>query len=153
MVKTVFYEKVGRKYVPVREYDSLLMESFSEGAHLVITYPGGRSTRYNVNPDHAGLIAASRVAEDAMTKAIRTASELAPRQTPITESQRLAWQNMAKELGNDLCTLQGSSAHDIAQAGINALLAEADVLYSNPAVRDAYEKFLFVCALTKQKAE
>jgi len=153
MVKTVFYEKVGREYIPVREYDSLLQESFPKGAHLVITYPGGRSTRYNVDPNHAGLIAASRVAEDAMTTAIRTASELAPRQTPITESQRLAWQNMAKESGNDLCTLQGSSAHDIAQAGINALLAEADVLYSNPAVRDAYEKFLFVCALTKQKAE
>ena len=153
MVKTVFYEKVGRKYIPVREYDSLLQESFPEGAHLVITYPGGRSTRYNVDPNYAGLIAAGRVAEDAMTKAIRTASELAPRQTPITESQRQAWQNLAKELGNDLCTLQASSAHDIAQAGINALLSEADVLYSNPAVRDAYEKFLFVCALTKQKAE
>ena len=153
MVKTVFYEKVGRKYIPVREYDSLLQESFPEGAHLVITYPGGRSTRYNVDPNYAGLIAAGRVAEDAMTKAIRTASELAPRQNPITESQRQAWQNLAKELGNDLCTLQASSAHDIAQAGINALLSEADVLYSNPAVRDAYEKFLFVCALTKQKAE
>ena len=153
MVKTVFYEKVGRKYVPVREYDSLLQESFPEGAHLVMAYPGGRSTRYNVDPNHAGLIAASRVAEDAMTRAIRMASELKPTTTPITESQRQAWQSLAKELGNDLCTLQASSAHDIAQAGINALLSEADVLYSNPAVRDAYEKFLFVCALTKQKAE
>ena len=60
---------------------------------------------------------------------------------------------LAKEFGDELCTLQESSAYDIAQAGINALLSEADVLYSNPAVRDAYEKFLFVCALTKQKAE
>ena len=153
MVKTVFYEKVGRKYIPVREYDSLLQESFPEGAHLVITYPGGRSTRYNVDPDHAGLIAASRVAEDAMTRAMRMACELKPTTTPITEPQRRAWQKLAKEFGTELCTLQGSSAHDIAQAGINALLSEADVLYSNPAVRDAYEKFLFVCALTKQKAE
>lgn len=153
MVKTVFYEKVGRKYIPVREYDSLLQESFPEGAHLVITYPGGRSTRYNVDPNHAGLIAASRVAEDAMTRAMRMASELKPTKTPITESQRRAWKKLAKEFGDELCTLNGASAHDIAQAGINALLSEADVLYSNPAVRDAYEKFLFVCALTKQKAE
>jgi len=151
MVKAVFYEKVGRKYVPVREYDSLLMESFPEGAHLVITYPGGRSTRYNVDPDHAGLIAASRVAEDAMTTAMRMASELKPTTTPLTESQRKAWKKLAKEFGTELCTLQASSAHDIAQAGINALLSQANVLYSNPAVRDAYEKFLFVCALTKQK--
>ena len=153
MVKTVFYEKVGRKYIPVREYDSLLQESFPKGAHLVITYPGGRSTRYNVDPNHAGLIAASRIAEDAMAMALVMASELKPTTTPITESQRRAWQHLAKELGNDLCTLQAASAHDIAQAGINALLSEADVLYSNPAVRDAYEKFLFVCALTKKKAE
>jgi hypothetical protein len=151
MVKTVFYEKVGRKYVPVREYDSLLMESFPNGAHLVITYPGGRSTRYNINPNYAGLIAAGRVAEEAMTTAIRTASELAPRQTPITPAQQRAWKKLAKEFGDELCTLQGASAHDIAQAGINALLSEADVLYSNPAVRDAYEKFLFVCALAKQQ--
>lgn len=153
MVKTVFYEKVGRKYVPVREYDSLLMESFPKGAHLVITHPGGRSTRYNVDPDYAGLIAAGQVAENVMTKAMQMASELKPRQTPITPAQQRAWKKLAKEFGDELCTLQGASAHDIAQAGINALLAEADVLYSNPAVRDAYEKFLFVCALTKQKAE
>jgi hypothetical protein len=153
MVKTVFYEKVGRKYTPVREYDSLLQESFPKGAHLVITHPGGRSTRYNVDPDYAGLIAASRVAEDAMTKAMRMASELKPPQTPITPAQQRAWKKLAKEFGNDICILQGSSAYDIAQAGINALQQEADVLYSNPAVRDAYEKFLFVCALTKQKAE
>ena len=79
------------------------------------------------------------------------ASALKPRQTPITESQQRAWKKLAKEFGDELCTLNGASAHDIAQAGINALLSEADVLYSNPAVRDAYEKFLFVCALTKQK--
>ena len=153
MVKTVFYEKVGRKYIPVREYDSLLQESFPKGAHLVITYPGGRSTRYNVDPNYAGLIAAGRVAEDAMTRAIRMASELKPTTTPITPAQQRAWKKLAKEFGDELCTLQGAGAHDIAQAGINALLSEADVLYSNPAVRDAYEKFLFVCALTKQKAE
>ncbi len=153
MVKTVFYEKVGRKYIPVREYDSLLMESFPEGAHLVITHPGGRSTRYNIAPDYAGLIAAGQAAENAMIKAMQKASELKPRQTPITPAQQRAWKKLVKEFGDDIFTLQGSSAYDIAQAGINALLLEADVLYSNPAVRDAYEKFLFVCALTKQKAE
>ena len=153
MVTTVFYEKVGRKYIPVREFDSRLQDSFAKGAHLVMSHPGGRSTRYNIDPNYAALIAAGRVAEDAMTKAMQMASELKPRQTPITPAQQRAWKKLAKEFGDELCTLQGPSAHDIAQAGINALLSEADVLYSNPAVRDAYEKFLFVCALTKQKAE
>jgi len=55
--KTIFYKKVGRRYVPVREYDRTLMDAFPAGAHLVICYPGGQSTRYNVNPAYAPMIA------------------------------------------------------------------------------------------------
>ena len=151
MVTTVFYEKVGRKYIPVREFDSRLQDSFSKGAHLVISHPGGRSTRYNVDPNYAGLIAAGRVAEDAMIKAIQQASELRPQQTPVTPAQQRAWKNLAKAFGNELSQLHGKSAHDIAQAGITALQQQADVLYSNPAVNKAYEQFLFLCQLTKEK--
>lgn len=153
MVTTVFYEKIGRKYMPVREFDSRLLDSFPKGAHLVISHPGGRSTRYNVDLNYAGLIAAGRVAKDAMTEAIQKASELRPQQTPVTPAQQRAWKNLTKAFGDELNLLHWSSSHDIAQAGLRALQHEADVLYSNPAVRDAYEKFLFVCALTKQKAE
>jgi hypothetical protein len=153
MVKKVYYEKIGRRYVPVAEYDSDLLDSFHKGSHLVCVYPGGQSRRSNVEPNYAALIAASRVAKEAMTKAMLMASELRPQRTPITPGQHKAWKKLAKEFGTELCTLHGSSAHDIAEAGINALFSEADVLYSNPAVRDAYEKFLLVCALTKQKAE
>jgi gamma-glutamyltranspeptidase len=106
-----------------------------------------------VEPNYAALIAAGRVAEDAMTRAMHMASELRPQKTPITPGQQKAWKKLAKEFGDDLAALSINSARDIAEAGMNALQQEADVLYSNPAVRDAYEKFLFVCALTKQKAE
>jgi hypothetical protein len=85
-----------------------------------------------------------------MCKAIQAASELKPRQTPITEGQRKAWKKLAKELGDDLCTLQGSSAHDIAEAGIKALQDEASMLYLNPAVKKAYEYFILICQLTKE---
>ena len=151
MTKKVYYEKVGRRYVPVAEYDSDYLDSFGKGTHLVMSYPGGQSRRYNIDPNYAGLIAASRVAEDAMCKAIQAASELKPRQTPITEGQRKAWKKLAKELGDDLCTLQGSSAHDIAEAGIKALQDEANVLYCNPAVKKAYEHFILLCKLTKEE--
>ena len=153
MVKKVYYEKVGRRYVPVAEYDSDLLDSFHNGNHLVCVYPGGQSRRFNVEPNYAALIAAGRVAEDAMTRAMHMASELRPQKTPITPGQQKAWKKLAKEFGDDLAALSINSARDIAEAGMNALQQEADVLYSNPAVRDAYEKFLFVCALTKQKAE
>jgi hypothetical protein len=149
-MKKIYYEKVGRKYVPVSEYDSEMIDSFHKGTHIVICYPGGQSRRYNIDPDYAGLIAASRVAEDAMCKAMQAASELKPRQTPITEGQRKAWKKLAKEFGDELCTLNCASAHDIAEAGIKALQEEATVLYSNEAVRKAYEHFILMCQLTKE---
>ena len=151
MVKKIYYEKVGRKYVPVAEYDSELTDSFPKGSTLVICYPGGQSRRYNIDPDYAALIAAGRVAEDAMIQAMHKKSELKPAKTPITEGQRKAWKKLAKEFGTELCTLNGASSYDIARAGVKALEDEAARLLTNEAVKASYEKFLFVCALTKQQ--
>ena len=149
-MKKVYYEKIGRRYVPVAEYDSDLLDSFHKGSHLVCVYPGGQSRRYNVEPDYAALIAASRVAEDAMSRAISQASELRPKQTPITEGQRKAWRKLAKEFGDELATLNINCARDIAEAGIKALQDEAKVLYSNEAVKKAYEHLILLCELTKE---
>ena len=40
-MKKIFYEKQGRKYVPVSEYDNDFLDSFTQGTHLVMSYPGG----------------------------------------------------------------------------------------------------------------
>ena len=151
MVKKVYYEKVGSRYKPVSEYDSDYLDAFPKGSTLVMCYPGGQSRRYNIDPDYAALIAAARVAEDAMMQAMRKASELKPKQTPITEGQRRAWRKLAQEFGDELCTLNGASSYDIAQAGLKALEDEAAQLLTNESVKAAYDQFLFVCALTKQQ--
>ena len=148
-MKKIYYEKVGRKYVPVAEYDNDFLDSFTKGTHLVMSYPGGTSRRYNIDPNYAAMIAAGRVAEDAICKAISKASELRPKQTPITVGQKRAWEKLAKEFGDELCTLNGLSVHDCAEAGVKAMMLEADKLLANPTVRKAYEKFLFVAELTK----
>ena len=148
-MEKIYYEKVGRKYVPVSVYDSDYLDSFPKGSHLVICYPGGQSRRFNIDPDYAALIAAARVAEDAMCNAMRKASELKPKQTPITERQRRAWANLAKEFGEEIATLNGASSYDIAQAGLKALKDEAAKLLTNPAVKKAYDHFLLVAELTK----
>jgi len=116
-------------------------------------YPGGTSRRFNVEPNHAALIAAGRVAEDAMCTAIREASEMRPQRTPITEGQQRAWKKLAREFGDDLATLNIGSARDIADAGLAALQAEADKLMQHESVRHAYEQFLLVCELTKKEKE
>jgi hypothetical protein len=150
-MKKLYYEKIGRRYVPVAEYDNDLLDSFPKGAHLVLCYPGGSSRRFNVEPNHAAMIAAGRLAEDAMCEAIRKASEMRPQRTPITPGQKKAWEKLAKEFGDDLATLSMGSARDHAEAGVNAMIAEADKLMTHPAVRDAYEQFQTVCNLVKQK--
>jgi hypothetical protein len=152
-MKKIYYEKVGRKYVPVAEYDSDYMDSFPKGNHLVMCYPGGTSRRFNVDPNYAAMIAASRVAEDAICRAISKAAELRPKQTPITEGQKKAWTKLAKEMGDELCTLYGLSIHDCAEAGVKAMMQEADKLMSNPSVKKAYEHFQLVCELTREHNE
>jgi len=149
-VKKIYYEKVGRRYVPVSEYDNDLIDSFTKGSHLVIIYPGGSSRRYNIDPNYAAMIAAGHVAADAICKAISKASELRPQRTPITPGQKKAWERLAKEFGDGLATLNGLSAHDCAEAGVRAMQLEADKLLSNPTVRQAYERFLFLAELTKE---
>jgi len=148
-MKKIYYEKIGRKYVPISEYDSDYLDSFSKGTHIVMCYPGGQSRRYNIDPAYAPMIAAGRVAEDKICKALNKASEMRPVRTPITPGQQRAWKKLAKEFGDELCTLNGASIHDIAEAGVRAMQVEADKLMTNPAVKKAYEHFLLVAALTK----
>jgi hypothetical protein len=150
-MKKIYYVKEGRKYVPVAEYDSDLMDSFHKGNHLVMCYPGGTSRRFNIEPALAPMIAAGRVAEDAVCSAMMKASELKPTRTPITPAQQKAWRALADAFGDELCTLNGVSTHDIARAGVEAMQAEADQLMTNPTVRKAYDKFMMLCELTREQ--
>lgn len=150
-MKKIFYEKRGRRYVPVSEYDSDLFNSMTTGSHLVMCYPGGHSVRFNVNPNHAALIAAGRVAEDVMTNALFRASEMRPKHRPITEEQRECWLNLQRAFGDNMYALHTESARGIAEMGIRALQEEADKLMQYESVRQAYEQFLLLCELTKKE--
>ena len=150
-MKKIYYEKRGRRYVPVAEYDNDFLDSFTKGNHLVMSYPGGTSRRFNIDPAYAPMIAAGRVAEDVICRAISKASEMRPQKTPITEAQRKAWNKLAKEFGDELCTLNGPSVRDCAEAGIKAMQEEADKLMKHEGVRKAYEHFMLMCELTKEK--
>ena len=148
-MKKIYYEKQGRKYVPVAEYDNQFLDSFPKGNHLVMCYPGGSSRRFNIDPNYAAMIAAGRVAEDAMSKAVVKASEMRPQKTPITEKQRKAWENLSKAFGNERYYIEIPSAREIAEEGVKAMMMEAEQLLENPSVRKAFERFQMVCQLTK----
>lgn len=149
-MKKIFYEKVGRRYKPVYEYDQTLLDSFPKGNHLVMVYPGGASRRYNVEPALAPMIAAGRVAEDAVASAITKAMELRPQKQPITEHQRDLWRKLADSFRQDDYPLIRPAVRDASEAAVQALITEAEKLLTNPAVKAAYEHFILVSELAKE---
>jgi hypothetical protein len=151
-VKKVYYEKVGRRYKPVAEYDNDLLDSFPKGTHLVQVYPGGSSRRYNIDPNYAAMIAAGRVAEDAISKHIMDVSALRvpEKDKPLTEEQRKAWEAFNKAMGNERYALEWCSYREAAEAGVKAMMNEAEKLMENPIARKAFERFLLICELTKE---
>ena len=153
MTETIFYIKKGRRYIPHSYYSNEMCDAFPKGNHLVSVYPGGSSRRFNIDPAYAPMIAAGRVAEDAISKVIMRATDLRPKSAPLTEGQRKAWDNLIKEFGEEARYLEWPSAREACEAAVTAMQVEADKLLENPTVRKAYEKFLFVAALTKEHKE
>jgi hypothetical protein len=153
MSKTIFYKKVGRRYEPVYEYDQTLMDAFPKGTHIVMCYPGGQSRRYNVDPNYAAMIAAGRVAEDAISKSIMDASALRvpKRDEPLTPAQLKAWKALAKAFGKEQYALEWCSYREAAEAGVKAMQEEADKLMTNPTIRKSFERFVMLCELTRER--
>lgn len=149
-MKKVYYEKVGRRYVPVAEYDNELLDSFPKGNHLVSVYPGGSSRWFGIDPAYAPMIAAGRVAADAICQAIHDASEAKPKERPITERQRLAWEEMKAAFSDEFFSLEFASTRDLAELGVKAMQDEAEKLMKHDGVRNAYEHFMMMCKLTKE---
>lgn len=151
--KITYYQKIGRRYKPVYEYDQKLMDALPKGTHLVQVYPGGKSTRCNINPAYAPMIAAGRVAEDKISEVIRKATDLRPasKETKLTEEQLRCWKALNKAFGNERHALQWPSAREACEEAVKAMSVEAEKLLSVPSVRKAYEHFLLVAELTKDK--
>jgi hypothetical protein len=149
-MRQLFYKKVGRRYVPVSEYDSELLDAFPKGNHLVMSYPGGASRRFNIDPALAPMIAAGRYAEDAISNKIREATDLRPMNREIDEETQKRWQEVIKVLPDDMRFMfSHGCARDAAEAGVNAMMAEADKLLAHPAARKAYDNFILVCKLVQ----
>jgi len=150
-MKRIFYEKVGRRYVPVSEYDNGLLDAFPKGDHLVSVYPGGGSRRYRIDPAFAPMIAAGRYAEDAISRSIQKATELRLLNTKMNNEEMIRWRAFISTMPEDMrFMMTHGSARDAAEAGVKAMMEEAEKLMSNPAVRKAYERFQLVCQLTAE---
>jgi hypothetical protein len=75
------------------------------------------------------------------------------RDQPLTPAQLKAWKALAKAFGREQYALEWCSYREAAEAGVKAMQEEADKLLTDPAVRKAYERFLFICQLTKDHSK
>lgn len=114
------YQKVGRRYKQVGEY--MQFDCFPLGAHLLVVQKGSTSYLHNVEPDKAGLLAAMKIAKDAMIEAFNNASDLRPAQqtTPITQEQRNLLDKLAATGFNSEIWIR-ESAQGIIDAGMKVL--------------------------------
>ena len=154
-MKTTFYKKVGRRYEPVSEFDSDLLDAIPVNtAVLTVHRSGCTSKRYDIDIAHAPLVAAGLYAEDAISSALVKAGELRmqdkDRRRPLTDSQKAAWDNLVKEFGDSARQLEWPSAREVAEAGTKALQVEAEKMLRHPSVRAAYDHFLLMCKLTAE---
>lgn len=125
--KYTLYEKRGRRYYPISEYDPKVTDAFPDGFTMVHVKPGSASYRYGVSPAVPEVLAAARLLEDAMLEAMYEAIKYKPEPVPVTEEERQAWKHleaiMEKNEGLDgrMLRLWGCSAHDVVEAGVKVL--------------------------------
>jgi hypothetical protein len=145
---TTFYRKEGRKYVPVSDYDSHLTDAYPYGSHLVTVKRGSTGRVYNIDPAFAPMIAAAKYAKDDMVKVFMEASAPTP-ESELTEEELKAWAVFKEAMGIDVLRIKYASANEVIDAGLAAMQEEADKMLQYPAVKEAWDHFMFMCQLTK----
>lgn len=116
---TTLYVKRGRRYYPAAEHEEI--DSYPKGTHLVICEPGSRLTRYNVEPDRAGLLAAAETARERIRLAVVEALAMRPTTRPVTAKQRGAWKAFVAAMGNDGYIVEYPPANEVADRAIEAI--------------------------------
>lgn len=147
---TVFYKKVGKKYVAVSQYDDYLTSSFQYGHYLVSCVPNRRSISKIVNPDYASVVAATYVSEDSIFEEIENYKKIKPATEPLTQEQVDAWKNFNEVMQSNISIYYPSNA-EIVAAARRAIEQEAMNLMKNPTIKKAWEQFQLIVKLTKDE--
>lgn len=122
-MKRVFYEKVGRRYKAVAEYDSDLVGSLPEGAHLIVVRPGLKSTLFQVDPAYAAVEAALKEFKDQVASLIIEAQKLQPpRDRKLTKTEQEVYDFAKERLHKEAITLgYYNCVYDVLEKGMEFL--------------------------------
>lgn len=146
---TTLYRKEGTGFVPAAE--SEVSDSLPEGVHIIKVSPGQQSRVFNVDPEYALYAATSFALRDELVKVLMRHLDARPSETPITEQQQAAWENLKNSFGSQLCMLQYDSAVGVIDGFLKELEARAIEHLEHPAVVEQYEKMKTLHHLTKVK--
>ena len=125
-MENILYRKVGKRYVPAgRELYDLDMIPF--GWHLIHSCQGSKSTRFNIDPDDARLLAAAEKIRLKLEKKLLDAMEFEPKTEEITPEARAVLDKFNKLVKNKsgITTFWRKSVRDIVDSAINELIEEA----------------------------
>ena len=151
MSRKIYYVKQGRKYVPVEEYDSDLMDAMPYGTHLVQVREGGMSRRYNIDPDIAPYAAAALALEEKLIQIVSEALDARPtKRPPLTPEQVNAWTQFRDAMGDQMGMLEYPSLREVAERFLKTIRAAAEENLNNEGVRKAYDNFLLLSKLTQE---
>lgn len=151
-MKKTFYVKQGRRYVPVQEYDSDIMDAMPYGTHLTVVRQNGQSRRYDVDPAVAPFAAAAVALEQELTQVIQNACAAQPERKPLTEEQRAAWEHFRNTMGDELGMIRYPSMADVARDILNVIQEEVEKQMTNPTVKYLYEQFVTTLKLSKESS-
>lgn len=139
-MKKIFYEKRGKRYYPVKEYDSDLMDAMPKGFHLLSVYPGGKSMRYDIDPDIVTMIATIMMINRDLPHLIYEIGRLQPLAPALTEHQLKLYNDLMSSLPPEHSHYMSfGSAHDIAEKILNMIFEKSKDLLTDPHVKELFD--------------
>lgn len=101
------------------------LDNLPAGIHMIVVHgDGGRSYRYNVDPDHAAVVGLMPKVRDAMVEAMRAKNQYSfdnVHGKPLTKAQRAALDEYQRLRGDSLAVFKGVSMWDVVEAGLKVL--------------------------------
>ena len=92
---TILYEKIGRRYHPVKTDDwhqEIRSMDFAGPGCILVTVNGAcTSYLHRVNPDYAAVLAALKLARNACQEAMHKAAEFKPKVTTLSKRHQNAY--------------------------------------------------------------
>ncbi len=155
--ETTLYKRVKKGsrnvYVPVAKYIPDSGERLSLGVHLQNVTENGWTRRFKVDPALVPFVAAAMILQPKLIDIMQEAEKFRiPTPLVSTPEQKAALDQVEVLFNRRFDTLQRDSIHDVSKNVLQVIQDAAVETLKNDTVRAAYEQFLLVVELTKEKS-